>query len=212
MRTRSLDSVSKAGAGEDAGVHAGRIGRARAEMRMKAEEAQDAQVVFLDPPPRLADEAHALRGNIGKAADIIVHLAVQPSRQRVDGEVAPLGVGLPVAPEYHARLASERLDIFAQRRDLDRMMIDDGRDGAVLDAGRHGLAARSLHAPHHFLRQRGRRHIDLGDRKPQQRVAHGAADHACLLTVAVEQRKQARHGAFFQPRRVERGGDGRRHP
>src|SRR4029077_19871696 len=102
-------------------------------------DAEDAQIAFLDPRLRLADEAHALRGDVGKAADIIMHDAVRPDRQCVDGEVAPLGVGPPLAPEPYARFAPEGCDIFAQRRDLDRMMTDGGRDGAVLDAGRHGL-------------------------------------------------------------------------
>ena len=47
---------------------------------MKTKEAQDAQIIFLDAPLRLADEAHAARGDVVKAADIIVH-ACHPPRQ-----------------------------------------------------------------------------------------------------------------------------------
>ena len=43
---------------------------------MEAEEAQDAQVVLGDALLRLADEAHAPRGDVGKPADIVVDGAV----------------------------------------------------------------------------------------------------------------------------------------
>ena len=142
VRTRSRDSVSRPARALMQACNAGRVRRARSEMRMKAKEPQDAQIIFFDPPLRIADEAHATRGDVVKAADIIVHHAVGRSRQRIDREVAPLGVGAPVAPERDARLAAERFDVLAQRRDFERMMIDDDGDGAVLDAGRDRLASR----------------------------------------------------------------------
>ena len=81
---------------------------------MKAEEAQDAQIILGDAGRGIADEAHAARVQIGKAADIVVHRAVARHRQRVDGEVAPLRVVLPVAAERDLGLAAEGLDILAQ--------------------------------------------------------------------------------------------------
>ena len=66
---------------------------------MEAEEAQDAQIVLGDARAGIADEAHAARFEIGKPADVVVHRAVGIDRQRVDGEVAPLRVALPVAAE-----------------------------------------------------------------------------------------------------------------
>ena len=101
---------------------------------------------------RLADEAHAPRFEIGKAADIIVHDAVGGHRKRVHGEVAPLGVGAPVAAEAHIGVAAEGLDVLAQRRDFERPAVDHDGDGAVLDAGRHRLEARRGGAPDHLLR------------------------------------------------------------
>ena len=80
---------------------------------------------------------------IGKPADIVVHRAVARDRQRIDGEVAPLGVRLPVAAERDLGVAAEGLDVLAQRRDLERRAVDHHRDGAVLDAGRHRLEARA---------------------------------------------------------------------
>ena len=76
MRTRSRDNVSRPARAANAGMHAGRIRGAFAEMRMKAEEAQDAQIILRDPLSRIADEAHAPRRDVGEAADIIVHHAV----------------------------------------------------------------------------------------------------------------------------------------
>ena len=74
------------------------------------------------------------------------------------------------------------------------------------------LQPAASHAAHHLLRQRGGRHIDLGDRKSQQGVAHCAADDARFFAVAVEHSEQARHGTFAQPTCVERGCGRRRHP
>ena len=95
MRTRSRESWSspsrpamQAAKPRGIGMIAGAIGG------VKAEEAQDAQIVFRDALARIADEAHAARGEIGEPADIVVDRAVARRRQRVDGEVAPLGVRL----------------------------------------------------------------------------------------------------------------------
>ena len=141
MRTRSRDSVSRPARALMQACKPAGVRRAVAEMRVKAKEPQDAQIIFFDPPLRFADEAHATRGKVVDAADIIVNRSVGRSGERIDGEVAPLGVGLPVAPERDTRLAAERLDVLAQRRDLDRLVIDDDGDGAMLDAGRDRLAA-----------------------------------------------------------------------
>ncbi len=64
------------GAAGDAGGKAVRIGRALPVRRVKAEEAQDAQIVLGDALPRIADEAHAARAQIGEPADIVMHRAV----------------------------------------------------------------------------------------------------------------------------------------
>ena len=93
MRTRSRDSCSSPARAGDAGGKPFRIGRARAVGRVEAEEAQDAQIVLA----RCALPASPMKRTrrafeIGKPADIIVHRAVARGRQRVHGEVAPLGV------------------------------------------------------------------------------------------------------------------------
>ena len=117
------------------GMAAGAVGG------VKAEEAQDAQVIFRDALCRIADEAHAPRRQIVEPADVIVDRAVARGRQRVDGEIAPLGVDLPVAAEGDLGVAAVGFDVLAQRGHLERMLLDDDGDGAVLDAGRHRLEA-----------------------------------------------------------------------
>ncbi len=101
---------------------------------MHAEEAQDAQIVFLDPFACVADETHAPRRDVGKSADIVVHDAIGADRQRIDGEVAPACVADPVTAERNPGMTAEGLGILAQRRDLERRAVHDQRHGAVIDA------------------------------------------------------------------------------
>ena len=162
---------------------------------VEAEEAQDTQIVFLDALLRIADEAHAPRVEIGEPADIIVDRAVARSRQRVDGEIAPLGVHLPVAAEGDLGVAAVGLHVLAQRGHLERVFVDDDGDGAVLDAGRHRLETGGGNAPHHLFRHRGSGDVDFLDRQTDKRVAHRAADRARLLAVAVEHAEQTRQRA-----------------
>ena len=61
------------------------------------------------------------RLQIGEPADIVVDGAVARRRERVDGEVAPLGVGAPVAAEGDLGVAAVGLDVLAQRGHLERM-------------------------------------------------------------------------------------------
>ena len=192
----------QAGAGADARLHARLVRRALAEMGVKAKEPQDAQIVFFDPPLRLADKAHAMRRDVVETADIIVHPPIGRDRERVDGKVTALRIRPPVAAEHDAGLAAKGFDVLAQRRDLDRAVIDDGGNCAVLDAGRNCLAAGRFDAADDLLRHRRGRHVDLGDRKPNQRIAHRAADDARFFAVAIKQREQARDVATFKPRDI----------
>ena len=133
---------------------------------------------------------------------VVVHRAVCRRRQRVHGEVAPLGVLPPVAAEAHVGVAAEGLDVLAQRRHLERPAVDHHRDGAVLDAGRHRLEARGADAADHLVGNGGGGDVDFADRLAEQRIAHRAADHARLLAVAIEHREQPRQRALAQPGRV----------
>ena len=176
-----------------------RVGRAPAIGGVKAEEPQDAQVILGDAHRRVPDEAYPVLLEILDAADRVVHRAVARDRERVEREIAAFGVLLPAAAEPDFCLAPERLDVLAQRRDLEAGAVDHDRDRTVLDAGRHRPEARRLRAPHHRLGQRRRGDIDIAGRMPEQHVSHRAADHARLLTVAVEHCQQLRQRALRQP-------------
>ena len=72
----------------------------------------------------------------------------------------------------------------------------------MLDAGRHRFDAGRFRAADHLIGKRGGRNIDIAGRDLQKRVAHGTADHACLLAIAIEQGEYARGGARIEPGRV----------
>ena len=167
-----------------------------------AEEAEDTQVILGDPLVRITDEAHALCRDVLKTADVIVHDAAGIDRQAVDGEVAPLCIGHPVAAECNLGLAAERLGVLAQRGDLERLRVDDQRHGAVVDAGRHASDAGSSGTPDHFLGQRRCRDIDFADRKIEQRIADRAADHPCFLAIAAQEFEHAASRTGSEPGRV----------
>src|SRR4029077_8633053 len=189
----------KARPGVDASQIAGAIGFAGAIGGMNAEEAQDAQIILRDPLVWVSNETHASCGYIIQTADVVVHPPRSIDRQAVDGEVAPLRITLPVAPEGDLRLAAERLGVLAQGRDLERMRIDHQRHRAVLDAGRHALDAGCPGATDYLFGNSGGRDIDVTDRDVQQRVADGAADHARFFAVAVQEIQHTRGSAGFEP-------------
>ena len=202
MRTRSAERLDKSGAPVDAGEISGTVGLTRAVGGMHAEEAQDAQIILGDALAGIADEAHALGFDIGKPADMVVHDAAGIDGKPVDGEVAPFRIANPVAPERNPGLAAKGLGILAQGRDLERMRFDDQRDRAVVDAGRHAFDAGRLGAADDLVGQRRGRDVDVAEGNFQQRIAHGAADHAGFLAIAVEQREHARGRTGSEPGRV----------
>ena len=123
---------------------AGSGGPAIAVSGVETEEAQDAQVVLGDPPRRITNEAHAPLREVVEPANMIMHRAVARDVQRIHREVAPLGVAPPVTPECDPGMASEGLDVLAQRRHLERLAVDHDGDGAMLDAGRNRLETGGL--------------------------------------------------------------------
>ena len=154
----------------------------RPEARLKAEIAQDPQVILGNPRAGITDEAHPPRREIFEPAEIV------RNRQRfgmgiecVDSEIAPCGILRPVAGEGDGGSPAIGGDIAAQRGDLDRPVLEDRGDGAVLDPGRHsadaGLAAGRDHLGGHQLGGA----IDIMHRRAQQAVAHRPADPADIL-------------------------------
>ncbi len=137
---------------------------------------------------------------------MVVHDAGGIDRETIDGEVAPLRVADPVAAERDLGLAAVGLGILAQRRHLKWMAVDHQRHGAMLDAGRHAFDAGRSGAADDFLRDRGGRDIDIGDRDLHQRVADRAADDAGFLVGAVKQGEHTGRRTGPQPGRIRQHG------
>ena len=175
------------------------IHRALAVISVEAEEAEDAQIIFLDARLGLADEAHPAGLQIPIAADRIEHIAVAIGVERIEREVATLGVLLPGGRVGDLCVPAEGLDIAAERGHLEGLALDDDRHGAVVDAGRHGFQPCSLSERDHPVRFRGRSKVDLRYREPEERVAHGAANGARLDAIAIERSKHGERSPPLQP-------------
>ena len=183
----------------------GAVGRSRADLRVEAEEAQDAQMILGDAPRRIADEADAPRRDVGEPSCIIMQRARRVERQSVDGEIAAQRVGGEIAPEPHDGVPPVRLDVLAQRRHFKRRALGDERHSAMRDAGGDGAQTLRRRARHDLGGRRGRGDVDIARRRAEQHVAHRAADDARLLAAAVQQLQHApRAGPRQQRARVRR--------
>ncbi len=98
-QTRSADSLSRSVLQPRAGLQPFGIGPPGAVPGEKAEKPQDAQDILADSRLCVADEAQRPAFEIGQSADEIDHPSVGLGVERIDREVAPLRVGLPVASE-----------------------------------------------------------------------------------------------------------------
>ena len=174
---------------------------------MEAEEAKDAQVILGDAGEGIADEAHAARFEIVEAAEIVEYLAARRIRgQRVDREVAPGGVLLPVPGIGDGGAAAVGRDVAAQRRDLDGATGKDGGDGAMGKAGRDRPDGARLQPAHHLLGREPGGEIDVADVHRQQRVADAAADETGLPRSGAEKVEQPIEAGPMAP-----GGIGKDH-
>ena len=76
-------------------------------------------MILGDPLFGLTDEANRAGFDVGEPADGIEYPAIGVRIERVDGEVAPLGIDLPVTPEFDLGVTSGGFDVLAQRGDLE---------------------------------------------------------------------------------------------
>ena len=169
--------------------HRGAAGGARrgiacagAEPRLEAVIAQHPQHVLGDALSRLADKPHAMHLKVGQAADWVVQCPVGVEIDRVDREIAARRIFGPVGVERDAGAPAIGLDVAPQTGDLEMprrlRRVDDCGYGAMLDTGRDRLDPRLFERRDDRLGAGRRRDIDIGDRPPEQRVAHAAADKA----------------------------------
>ena len=128
--------------------------------------------------------------------------SVGAQRQRVDGEIAPPGVGGEVAAERHLGPPPVGLDVLAQRRRFDRAPVDDDRHRAMRDAGQRDLEPRLSRAADDFVGGRGGREVEIDRRLAEREIAHRAADEPGLLAPAVEGLERSRQRALPQQRLI----------
>ena len=175
------------------------VERTLAKAGGEAEEAKNAQVVLANALAGVADEAHAPRCEIGKAADRIVDEAVAVERERIDREIPAARVRVEVPPENDLRVAPVGLDVLSQRRRLEGASLGDHGHGPVGETrGDRPEAGRFGAAPHR-LGNGGRRKVDLPDGQAEREIAHRAADDPRFLAVAVERVENLCKRAAFEP-------------
>jgi len=169
--------------------HAGRQRRARLHRRragpaatvpgVEAEKAQDAQVVFLDPPLRRADEDDPAGQRIGQPVPRRIEDFARPvGVEGVDAKVAPRRVLAPVVGEGDRGITAVRRDVAAKSGDLETPAAGHRRHRAVLNARRHGAQARGLNRLDHIGGEQSGGDVDVVDRLVHQAVADAAADEA----------------------------------
>ncbi len=141
-------------------------------------------MILGDPRLGIADEAHAMRGEIVKATEIVVQRAGQRiSIEGVHREIAARCVVAPVGAESDGRAATIGRNVAAQRRNFDRPMVNDRRHRTMSNAGRHGLEACVFDAFDHIFRPVDGCDVDVLDRESKQAVTHGSTDEARLADV-----------------------------
>ena len=169
------------------GVIAGTVGG------MEAEEAQDANILT-DALAGIADEAHAPRFEVPDPPH---------SRRRFVGarEKALIVKSRRSASAFQSRPKATlawRPSVSASWRGVvtsNGAFVGHRGDGAMLNSRGHRLEAGRLHTAHDLLGVAVVATSISSALKPEERVAHRAADHARFFAVAVEHAEQARQRA-----------------
>ncbi len=120
-QTRSAESVESLSLARAKALRPSRIRPAGTVMGEETEEAQDAQVILGDPLGRLADKAHGARVDIRQPFTRSITAPCIVRLKRVDRQIPPLGIRLPIGAEGDLGAPPVRLDIAAQRRHLERV-------------------------------------------------------------------------------------------
>ena len=145
---------------------------------VEPEKAQNAQTILGDPSIGLADEPDAAGDDVRISADRIVNRAATVDGERVDGEIAPLGIGDPVAAEADDGVPAVGLDILAERGHLVADVIGNQRNRAVLDPGRHRLEPGGARPAHDVFGTRRGGEVDV-DRRACREARCGRRRRRC---------------------------------
>ena len=208
IRTRSADSAARPGATADAGKIA-RRGPARLRHRWRG---CGRSAGCADNPPRSARPGLPMKRTRRAAMSASpptwsCTTPVGVDRQAVDGEVAPLGVAHPVAAERDLGLAAEgsvsSRSVVTSNGWPSTTSVTVPCSMPVGTLLMCGCLARRITSSGSAVVAMSMSPTGIFE----QRIAHGAADHARLLAVAVEQREHARapdrrcsQGALAEPR------------
>jgi len=122
--------------------------------------------------------------------------------KRVHREIPAHRVLLPVAAKDHASLASERLNVFAQRGDFVGKSVTYDRYCAVVEAGSNRFQPCLPGTSHDVFWARGGGDIDVRNRMAKQSIAHRATNGAGLIAVLFDGRKDVLNARCVQPIRV----------
>ena len=136
---------------------------------------------------------------------MVFHCAIGARVKRVHGEIAALRIMRKIAAELHDSMAAIGVDVFAQRGDLEWLVIDEHGDGAVIDARRQRAQSGLFGAADHFIRRGGGGDVDIAHRNAEQRIAHRSANNARLFAVRVEQGEDALKAGRFENGGGQRG-------
>ena len=159
------------------------IGGRFAVIGKKAEEAQEPEDILGNSGFGIADETNPSRPQILNAAEGIMHRAIGGQRKRIYGQIAPRRILHPIIGEGHVGPAAKGLHIEAQGGDLEMLVVNHRRHGAVFDARGDRLNARLGEQFHHPFGRFMGGNIDILDGNIEEQIPHAAADKARLTAV-----------------------------
>ncbi len=114
----------------------------------------------------------------------VVEPAVRIGVERVQPEVAPARVLVPVGGESHHSPSPVGRDVAPQGRDLEGLVVGDGGDRAVLYAGRGDADAGGVKGSGGLVGGQGGGDVNVIDGPADHRVADAAADEAGAAAAA----------------------------
>lgn len=159
----------------------------------EAVEAQDSQVIFMDPVTGLADEGQAAPGDIRKAVTgRIDDNAASVGIERVDGEIPAPGILADMCGIRDGGPSSVGRDVAAPGGDFERHLVHHDGKRAVIDPGGVHRAVRRLEERGNDVGMRGGGDIKIAHRHLHQGVAHGATHEVGGVTVRLEDLQRGR--------------------
>ena len=107
----------------------------------EADGSQDAQGILIEAFFRVADAADDLIADVIQAMEKVDDAGVRMIAQGIDRKVTALAVFFEGTGEFHMVGMTVVLvaGVFPVGCDFNRMMVDDDRDGAMLDPGINGM-------------------------------------------------------------------------